>query len=89
MATETASRDFILARAGVAIARLQDARDMIMVAIQEVADEGGPEETPQLLDDALMCCHEAASALGLALERFKDADSAELELGEDALDAEG
>ena len=75
-----------MARTGVAISRLQDARDMLVVSTQEFADEGEPENALGLFDDALMCCHEAATAIGLALDRYKSTLPTELELGEDIFD---
>lgn len=86
---EQPKRDYVLARVGIAIMRVTEASELLHMAMGVFADpeedEGAPDRVENL-DNALLSCHEAATAIGLAkdmMEHFSDADSA---FSEDSLD---
>lgn len=85
------NRDFVLARMAVAVSRLTDARDMITTAVQQFAEDDLDDQEDQrgdLIDDAIMCCHEAVTALFLAKGRMAQMPKDELSVGEGVYEPE-
>jgi hypothetical protein len=78
-------RDFVLARAGVALAAINSLRDSVMGAISMLA-VGEGAEAGELLEEALDETHIVASALGQAQTGHTELSDDELGMSEDLAD---